>query len=177
MSKKYLLDSYEGYFITKSGEVWSTRSRKSKRLLKPGKDKKGYLTVNLYPNRKTIKIHRLVAKTFIPNPENKPCVNHKNGIKTDNRVENLEWVTYSENILHALETGLRPPFTVEDRTKAYAVRCRKVEQLDLSNKTIKQFDSITQAANLMNINRQNISKVCNGKLKTVAGYKWRYINE
>lgn len=73
----------------------------------------GYLAVELRKNgeRKTWFLHRILALTFIKNPENKKCVNHKNGIKTDNRIENLEWVTHSENFQHAVETGLiKKPF-------------------------------------------------------------------
>ncbi|VXC99475.1 NUMOD4 domain-containing protein [Sphingobacterium multivorum] len=80
-------------------------------VLKPYLDKDGYATVNLYKNRKKrlIRIHRLVAMAFIPNSNNKPAINHKNSIRDDNRVENLEWVSVSENNKHAFEYGNQIP--------------------------------------------------------------------
>lgn len=95
-----------GYMITNNGEVFSKRNKKP---VKHYKNHSGYTVVVLhYKNTiKKFSLHRLLAETFIANPEDKPCVNHINGIKTDYRIENLEWCTYSENIKHAYKEGLR----------------------------------------------------------------------
>ena len=93
-----------GYYVTKEGNILSSRKFKVPTVLKPFNDRDGYLRVNLLG--KMHSVHRLIAKAFIPNPENKPTVNHINGIKDDNRVNNLEWATNSENTKHAYKTGL-----------------------------------------------------------------------
>ena len=97
---------YEGlYEVDNLGSIKNT---KTNRILKPITNKIGYNVVNLRKNNKTInhKIHRLISIAFIPNLKNKPQVNHINGIKTDNRIENLEWATAKENSNHAQRTGL-----------------------------------------------------------------------
>lgn len=116
------IEEYEGlYSVTPDGRVWS-HERKEKvnwkfgeytkmryaKWLKLHLDTVGYLITGLCKNGKETKhrIHRLVAQAYIPNPSNKPCINHLSGVKTDNRVENLEWVTHKENTQHAYKIGL-----------------------------------------------------------------------
>jgi hypothetical protein len=92
--------------ITRGDGVKKTISEK---IMNPSRDRAGYPTVCLSIGslRKPYKVHRLVLEAFIENPENKACVNHKNGVKHDNRLENLEWATHQENSQHAFDTGLR----------------------------------------------------------------------
>lgn len=100
---------HENYKIDRSGRVWSRRrSGTCGGILTPQLNPSGYYYINLGNSNKLFKVSRLVAKTFLPNPNNLPVVNHKNGIKTDDRLENLEWTTYSENTKHAFDTGLIP---------------------------------------------------------------------
>lgn len=108
---------YEGlYQVSNLGRIKSlAKNRNSLQngdmLLKPSINKKGYLIVRLYKNTvsKDFPVHRLVANMFIDNPSNKREVNHINGVKHDNRMENLEWCTGSENVRHAFEIGINTP--------------------------------------------------------------------
>jgi len=124
----------------------------------------GYLMVKLRGFNAKL-IHRIVAEAFIPNPENKECVNHINGKKSDNRVENLEWVTKSENMTHAYRTIDAFHFT------------KKVNQFDINGNFIKSFNSSIQAAKELNRAKGSICNNLNGRTKSVAGFVFKFAEE
>lgn len=151
---------FEGlYQISNQGRVKSLYTNK---ILKLSLGGRGYYLVKLAKNgiKKTFSVHRLVIKQFIPNPDNKGDVNHINGIKTDNRIENLEWMTRSENMLHSC-------YTLGSLIKS-------VIQMDLNDKILNIYTSINKASKENNISIGNISSVCSGKRKTAGGYKWKF---
>ena len=124
------IKGYEDYVISDQGRVFSYYTKK---FLKPGKNQGGYLFVVLWKNGigKHRSIHRLVALAFIPNPENKRTVNHIDGIKTNNFVENLEWATDSENIQHSFDNGLQKPLKGEKhgRSKLSEEKVKEIRKL------------------------------------------------
>jgi hypothetical protein len=123
----------------------------------------GYIKVYVY--NKSYALHRVVALTFIENPENKEQVNHIDGNKINNSVNNLEWVTNKENQIHKFKTGLGNNYT------------RKIIQYDLEMNEIKQYNSIVEASNLLNIGKSNIRGVLNGSRKTAGGFVFKYIED
>lgn len=133
--------SLDRYINTMNNGTLCTRFCKG-RLLKIDYDKDGYARINLhFKQDKRFGVHRLVASAFIPNPANKPTVNHINGNKFDNRVENLEWATYQEQNDHAVSIGLRNSSTYSDRSAVKKKLSKSVRCIE----TGRIYDSMIEA--------------------------------
>lgn len=157
------IPGYENYDISDEGEV---RNNKTGKTIKDSYTSGGYRKVNLRSDgiQKSTKIHRLVAENFIPNDDGKPCVNHIDGDKTNNRACNLEWCTASENNKHAFVNGLsyRPETSGVTRRKTMIVETGEV------------FDSVSDCARFLGAAESNVSVCLSGKKKTCRGYHVRY---
>lgn len=132
--------------------------------------RKGYMCITILG--KKYSVHRLVAESFIPNPENKPQVNHKNGIKTDNRVENLEWVTAKENTEHAIKIGINKIKRGHDHPNS-----KPVGLISSSGEVVKVFATFREAAAALGLHETSVLRVCKGRYKTAGGYSFRYTND
>lgn len=178
------IEGYEGlYKVSNKGRVMSFNDFRKRGsipfIMKCATDKKGYLRIRLSLNdvRKSFTIHRLVAMAFIPQIEGKEIIDHINGIRTDNRVENLRWCTPKENVNFEL--------AIETRSNAVKNRvespfARKVNKLTLDGEFIETYNSIADAVRLNNFSKNTNSKicaVCNGHRKSVWGFKWEYNGE
>jgi len=154
---------------------WRIKILKKEKIKKQGETIWGYKQAHLYKNGvgKALQVHRLVAMAFIENPDNLPIINHRNGIKTDNRVENLEWCTYSENLKHAFKIGLKKPsgnLFVKGHKRA---KVRPIIQKSLDGEFIKNFPSILEAHKLFG-KKTNIPACLSGRQTQSCGYKWEY---
>lgn len=137
----------------------------------------GYFIVNLHKNGKLkrMKVHRLIAFAFIKNENNYPIINHIDGNKLNNNLENLEWCTYKHNTQEAIKNGLsKPPKTYFGVKSSHHT---PIKQYDKDGNFIKKWDLVKEASESLNISRSSIWAVCNNKRKSAGGFKWRYINE
>ena len=176
---------YEGlYMVSNFGRVKSLSRlvynghcmvKTNDRILIPNTLAKGYSQVTLYngKKRKSFQVHRLVGSAFMPNINNKPQINHINGNKQDNRLENLEWCNNSENQLHAWRTGLQKPHYCGGGSPK-----KKVGMLDEKGNVVKVFESIRSASIYIGCSSPaNLSHLLNGRgrVKSIYGRKFIFI--
>lgn len=163
--KAMQIKNFNNYYITDNGRVYSRNYWGSGRIkqIKPRKDHDGYMIIDLHDKKIcTKRVHRLVAEAFIPNHENKPQVNHINGNKADNRVENLEWCDCKYNILHK-------NLILHHKHSSKKQIIKQIKD----GIVIAEFNGLHEAQRKTGFCYQNIGKCCQGKYKTIGGFQWK----
>ncbi len=163
--KKIILDGLETFYsVSNQGRIRNDKSGRILKLQTSHEYKKISLSIG-HGIMKNRFVHRLVAEAFIPNPENKTVVNHKDGIRYHNDVDNLEWCSSSENAIHAHQYGL-----------VGAQKRRPVRQFNLQGDWMMDFESAAEAARQCDCQQGKITEVCGGNRKTAGNYQWRYVD-
>lgn len=175
------IDGYQGlYMVSNTGKVKSLRwnhSNIEKELTQY--DQGGYKLVGIRRGgiHHNHLVHRLVAKAFVENPRNLSDVNHIDGNKSNNNAYNLEWVTKSENIQHAIKLGLRPPICkVIRKSGKDSPLCKKIVQYDSAGNLLRVWNSSFEIEEVLGFSRRFVQRCCVGERKTYQGFIWKHLD-
>lgn len=191
------IEGYPNYQVSNMGRVkslektitYSTNNRWGEceckrfceeKILKNYLSKRGYYVVNLSQNGKStqFKVHTLVAQAFISNPDNKPQIDHINTIRTDNRVENLRWVTNKENMNNPITTKkCSINNNMRNKIGKNHPNSKPVLQFTKDDEFIREWENAVEVSKFLNINRICVYNCCSGKYKTAGNYVWKYAYE
>lgn len=171
----WYIDGAPGYMISDCGRVWSTASQQFLKL--KTMDREGHLGVCLSINGRPRYeyIHRLMAKAFIPNPNNYPVVRHLNDEPHDNHLENLRWGTQRDNIHDAIRNGKSHRVTPEEREIGLAKTRKPVRATNIKTGNSVVYMSQTDAARILGLQQANVWKVLNGERAHAGGYFFEYL--
>ena len=171
MEKWKEVSDNSNYLVSNTGKVRRQGSDKNHLF----RDKNGYSVVDLYNkgDRRTRRVHRLVAEAFIPNPDNKPEINHKDGDKHNNNVSNLEWVTTKENCQHAWKSGLSTPsYGMSGKSNPNGGRKKRPIRIV---ETGEVFSSLKECEEAIDGNNRHINDCLRGRQRTHRGYHFEYV--
>ena len=173
MEEWRLIVDFPDYEVSSTGLI---RNIKRQTILKKSTNSYGYKVLSLYKDKKdtSVRVNRIVALSFIPNPENKPCVNHIDGDKANDNVSNLEWCTYSENEIHSVKVlGKKPNKAWLGKFNEDNRGSKPIKQLTKDGVLIKTFPSLSEAGR-SGFSVGCISQVCNGKKELHKKFKWSF---